>query len=48
MIVLVDHDLFRSVPPEERAGKRVLDTRGVWLDPPRPAAPASAPLRLAS
>ncbi len=32
MIVLVDHDLFRSVPGEERAGKHVLDTRGIWGD----------------
>ncbi|NJR78263.1 UDP-N-acetyl-D-mannosamine dehydrogenase [Sphingomonas corticis] len=46
MIVLVDHDLFRSVPLDERAGKRVYDTRGIWPDQPR--APAPAPLRLAS
>ncbi|MET4897242.1 UDP-N-acetyl-D-mannosamine dehydrogenase [Sphingomonadaceae bacterium jetA1] len=32
MIVLVDHDLFRSVPLEERRGKTVLDTRGLWPD----------------
>jgi len=32
MIVLVDHDIFRSVPIEERAGKHVLDTRGIWGD----------------
>jgi UDP-N-acetyl-D-mannosaminuronic acid dehydrogenase len=30
MIVLVDHDIFKSVPPEERAGKIVYDTRGIW------------------
>ena len=30
MIVLVDHDVFRSVPAEERAGKVVYDTRGIW------------------
>ena len=30
MIVLVDHDIFRSVPPEERQGKAVYDTRGIW------------------
>ncbi|WEK42268.1 MAG: UDP-N-acetyl-D-mannosamine dehydrogenase [Candidatus Sphingomonas colombiensis] len=32
MIVLVDHDIFRSVPIEERASKHVLDTRGIWGD----------------
>lgn len=46
MIVLVDHDLFRSVPLEERATLAVLDTRGIWPDQPRGA--ASLPLRLAS
>ena len=46
MVVLVDHDLFRSVPLEERDNKTVLDTRGIWPDQPRGmAAPA---LRLAS
>jgi UDP-N-acetyl-D-mannosaminuronic acid dehydrogenase len=30
MIVLVDHDIFRSVPADERAGKIVYDTRGIW------------------
>jgi UDP-N-acetyl-D-mannosaminuronic acid dehydrogenase len=30
MIVLVDHDIFKSVPPEEREGKIVYDTRGIW------------------
>jgi UDP-N-acetyl-D-mannosaminuronic acid dehydrogenase len=30
MIVLVDHDIFKSVPAEERAGKIVYDTRGIW------------------
>lgn len=38
LIVLVDHDLFRSIPLEERRGKRVLDTRGLWPD--QPLAPA--------
>jgi len=47
MIVLVDHDLFRSVPLEERASKAVLDTRGIWPDQPR-GTPAPTPLRLAS
>ncbi len=46
MVVLVDHDLFRSVPLEERAAKAVLDTRGIWPDQPR--LPAAEPLRLAS
>lgn len=32
MIVLVDHDIFRSVPLDERADKYVLDTRGIWGD----------------
>ena len=30
MIVLVDHDIFKSVPSEERAGKVIYDTRGIW------------------
>ena len=30
MIVLVDHDIFRSVPPEERSGKIIYDARGIW------------------
>jgi UDP-N-acetyl-D-mannosaminuronic acid dehydrogenase len=33
-IVLVDHDLFRSVPLAERADKLVYDTRGIWPDQP--------------
>jgi UDP-N-acetyl-D-mannosaminuronic acid dehydrogenase len=32
MVVLVDHDIFKSVPPEERDGKIVYDTRGIWSD----------------
>ena len=47
LIVLVDHDLFRSVPLDERAGKIVYDTRGIWPDQPRLAA-LVPPLRLAS
>jgi UDP-N-acetyl-D-mannosaminuronic acid dehydrogenase len=46
MVVLVDHDVFRAVPLEERAGKQVLDTRGIWPDQPRHL--PRAPLRLAS
>ncbi len=35
MIVLVDHDIFKSVPLAERADKQVYDTRGIWPDQPR-------------
>ncbi len=42
-IVLVDHDLFKSVPLDERADKHVYDTRGIWPDQP---AADSAPRRL--
>ena len=34
LIVLVDHDLFKSIPIEERVDKIVYDTRGLWLDQP--------------
>lgn len=34
LIVLVDHDVFKSVPVAERAGKLVYDTRGIWPDQP--------------
>ena len=45
-IVLVDHDVFKSIPLAERAGKTVYDTRGIWPD--QPAVPARAgQLRLA-
>ncbi|MEG3086694.1 UDP-N-acetyl-D-mannosamine dehydrogenase [Sphingomonas sp. PB4P5] len=47
MIVLVDHDLFKSVPVDERADKYVYDTRGIWPDQPR-ARIATETLRLAS
>jgi UDP-N-acetyl-D-mannosaminuronic acid dehydrogenase len=33
-VVLVDHDVFKSVPLDERAGKAVYDTRGIWRDQP--------------
>ena len=46
MVVLVDHDMFRSIPLAERADKIVFDTRGIWPDQPA-AAPATS-LRLAS
>ncbi|WP_428629096.1 UDP-N-acetyl-D-mannosamine dehydrogenase [Sphingopyxis sp.] len=42
LIVLVDHELFKSIPIEERADKIVYDTRGLWLDQPN----ASGPSRL--
>jgi len=32
MVVLVDHDIFKSVPLDERVGKIVYDTRGIWPD----------------
>lgn len=45
-IVLVDHDLFKSVPLDERSGKLVYDTRGIWPDQPAPDSIANG-LRLA-
>ena len=45
LIVLVDHDLFRVVPAEERAGAVIYDTRGIWPDGGRE--PARPPVRLA-
>lgn len=47
MIVLVDHELFKSVPLDERAAKAVYDTRGIWPDQPHAAVPPAG-LRLAS
>jgi len=32
IVVLVDHDIFKVVPPEEREGALVYDTRGIWPD----------------
>ncbi len=46
LVVLVDHDIFKSVPVDERAGKAVYDTRGMWPDQP-PTPPAVAELRRA-
>ena len=46
LIVLVDHDVFRVVPLEERAGAAVYDTRGIWPDAGLPA--GEKRLRLAS
>ena len=34
IITLTDHDIFKSIPLEERAGKIVYDTRGIWPDQP--------------
>ncbi|WP_326524808.1 UDP-N-acetyl-D-mannosamine dehydrogenase [Sphingomonas sp.] len=45
MVVLVDHDIFRSIPLDERAGKAVYDTRGIWPD--QPPATTGPQLRLA-
>ncbi len=45
-IALVDHDVFKSVPLDERADKMVYDTRGIWPDQPRSV--AGEALRLAS
>jgi UDP-N-acetyl-D-mannosaminuronic acid dehydrogenase len=42
LIVLVDHDVFRSVPLAERAGKAVYDTRGIWPDQPETQAAPEA------
>ncbi|MES2042836.1 MAG: UDP-N-acetyl-D-mannosamine dehydrogenase [Pseudomonadota bacterium] len=46
MIVLVDHDVFKSVPLDERSTKLVYDTRGIWPDQPR-MRPVNEPLRIA-
>ena len=47
LIVLVDHDQFKAVPLAERADKLVYDTRGIWLDQPKPAEAAAPGLKLA-
>lgn len=46
LIVLVDHELFKSIPLDERADKLVYDTRGLWPDQPA-AAPGTALYRAA-
>jgi len=46
MIVLVDHELFKSVPLDERADKLVYDTRGIWPDQPA-SSPRQPTIRLA-
>ncbi|MEP2735202.1 MAG: UDP-N-acetyl-D-mannosamine dehydrogenase [Erythrobacter sp.] len=47
MIVLVDHDIFKSVPLAERASKQVYDTRGIWPDQPSGEVSEPVPLRKA-
>jgi UDP-N-acetyl-D-mannosaminuronic acid dehydrogenase len=32
LILLVDHDVFKSVPANERGNRAVYDTRGIWGD----------------
>lgn len=44
-IVLVDHDMFKSVPVDERADKAVYDTRGIWSDQPSMRGPLDGTLR---
>ncbi len=45
-VVLVDHEVFKSIPLSERGAKLVYDTRGIWPD--QPAGDGEAPsLRLA-
>lgn len=34
LLLLVDHDGFRTVPPPARPGLRIIDTRGVWTGRP--------------
>ncbi|NMW32605.1 UDP-N-acetyl-D-mannosamine dehydrogenase [Altererythrobacter sp. RZ02] len=46
LIVLVDHDIFKVVPAEERSTALVYDTRGIWPDAGSKAVKPS--LRLAS
>ncbi|WP_033924820.1 UDP-N-acetyl-D-mannosamine dehydrogenase [Sphingomonas sp. 35-24ZXX] len=46
-IVLVDHDVFKSIPLAERADKLVYDTRGIWPDQPAKPERSNGHLRLA-
>ncbi|MGB7373497.1 UDP-N-acetyl-D-mannosamine dehydrogenase [Pontixanthobacter sp.] len=46
LIVLVDHDIFKVVPAQERGGALVYDTRGIW--PNTAGQPGKPGLRLAS
>jgi UDP-N-acetyl-D-mannosaminuronic acid dehydrogenase len=45
LIALVDHEIFRVIPAEERQGAFVYDTRGIWPDVA--AAPKPQKLRVA-
>jgi len=45
LIVLVDHDVFKQVPLEKRAGLQVYDTRGIWPDQPVVTSPENARIR---
>jgi UDP-N-acetyl-D-mannosaminuronic acid dehydrogenase len=45
LIVLVDHDVFKQVPLEKRAGLTVYDTRGIWPDQPAATSPETARIR---
>jgi UDP-N-acetyl-D-mannosaminuronic acid dehydrogenase len=38
LLLLVDHDEFRKLPREKLAGKKTMDTRGIWRLPKRSAA----------
>src|SRR3546814_12746564 len=40
LTVLVDHDLFKSIQIEARAGTIVYEARGLWLYQPHPQASA--------
>ena len=33
LVLLVDHKSFKRIPPEKRAEKIIIDTRGVWVGP---------------
>ena len=45
-VVLVDHEVFKSIPLSERGAKLVYDTRGIWPDQP-PGDGEAPSLRLA-
>jgi len=47
LVTLVDHDMFKSIPLDERAEKIVYDTRGIWPDQPT-VKEKSGNLRIAS
>ena len=36
LLVLTDHAVFRRIPPAQRAGRRILDTRGLFRDEETP------------